>query len=275
MRRLLRADIHSLFLDKVFIALAVFSFVLGLTLPVLGLVNEIRYNEYKAFEDYFFFFLPVFSLMISSYVSIFVGKSFDWGTVKNKITVGHSRRDIYLSFLIVSMVGTLVFIALFLIPYSVFGSLVYEDMSISFKALVLVLISAVLVLLSVTAISVALMETIGSRVISMIVSLFVVFALLLIGNYAEELLNEPEMISNSMIMVDGAFQFADSYPNPRFLAESKRWIYEALRDATLGGQMSQIMNMECNWIRVSLYSVFSSILATLVGCIIFNRKDLK
>ena len=275
MRRLLRADIHSLFLDKVFIALAVFSFVLGLTLPVLGLVNEIRYNEYKEFEDYFFFFLPVFSLMISSYVSIFVGKSFDWGTVKNKITVGHSRRDIYLSFLIVSMVGTLVFIALFLISYSVFGSLVYEDMSISFKALVLVLISAVLVLLSVTAISVALMETIGSRVISMIVSLFVVFALLLIGNYAEELLNEPEMISNSMIMVDGAFQFADSYPNPRFLAESKRWIYEALRDATLGGQMSQIMSMECNWIRVSLYSVFSSILATLVGCIIFSRKDLK
>ena len=275
MRRLLRADIHSLFLDKVFIALAVFSFVLGLTLPVLGLVNEIRYNEYKEFEDYFFFFLPVFSLMISSYVSIFVGKSFDWGTVKNKITVGHSRRDIYLSFLIVSMAGTLVFIALFLIPYSVFGSLVYEDMSISFKALVLVLISAVLVLLSVTAISVALMETIGSRVITMIVSLFVVFALLLIGNYAEELLNEPEMISNSMIMVDGAFQFDDSYPNPRFLAESKRWIYEALRDATLGGQMSQIMNMECNWIRVSLYSVFSSILATLVGCIIFSRKDLK
>lgn len=275
MRRLLRADIHSLFLDKVFIALAVFSFILGLTLPVLGLVNEIRYNEYKEFEDYFFFFLPVFSLMISSYVSIFVGKSFDWGTVKNKITVGHSRRDIYLSFLIVSMVGTLVFIALFLIPYSVFGSLVYEDMSISFKALVLVLISAVLVLLSVTAISVALMETIGSRVISMIVSLFVVFALLLIGNYAEELLNEPEMISNSMIMVDGAFQFADSYPNPRSLAESKRWIYEALRDATLGGQMSQIMNMECNWVRVSLYSVFSSILATLVGCIIFSRKDLK
>ena len=275
MRRLLRADIHSLFLDKVFIALAVFSFVLGLTLPVLGLVNEIRYNEYKEFEDYFFFFLPVFSLMISSYVSIFVGKSFDWGTVKNKITVGHSRRAIYLSFLIVSMVGTLVFIALFLIPYSVFGSLVYEDMSISFKALVLVLISAVLVLLSVTAISVALMENIGSRVISMIVSLFVVFALLLIGNYAEELLNEPEMISNSMIMVDGAFQFADSYPNPRFLAENKRWIYEALRDATLGGQMSQIMNMECNWIRVSLYSVFSSILATLVGCIIFSRKDLK
>lgn len=191
MRRLLRADIHSLFWDKVFIALAVFSFILGLTLPVLGLVNEIRYNEYKEFEDYFFFFLPVFSLMISSYVSIFVGKSFDWGTVKNKITVGHSRRDIYLSFLIVSMVGTLVFIALFLIPYSVFGSLVYEDMSISFKALVLVLISAVLVLLSVTAISVVLMETIGSRVISMIVSLFVVFALLLIGNYAEELLNEP------------------------------------------------------------------------------------
>ena len=275
MRRLLRADIYSLFLDKVFIALAVFSLILGLTLPVLGLVNEIRYNEYKEFEDYFFFFLPVFSLMISSYVSIFVGKSFDWGTVKNKITVGHSRRDIYLSFLIVSMVGTLVFIALFLIPYSVFGSLVYEDMSISFKALVLVLISAVLVLLSVTAISVALMETIGSRVISMIVSLFVVFALLLIGNYAEELLNEPEMISNSMIMVDGAFQFADSYPNPRFLAESKRWIYEALRDATLGGQMSQIMNMECNWIRVSLYSIFSSILATLVGCIIFSRKDLK
>ena len=275
MRRLLRADIHSLFLDKVFSALAVFSFVLGLTLPVLGLVNEIRYNEYKEFEDYFFFFLPVFSLMISSYVSIFVGKSFDWGTVKNKITVGHSRRDIYLSFLIVSMVGTLVFIALFLIPYSVFGSLVYEDMSISFKALVLVLISAVLVLLSVTAISVALMETIGSRVRSMIGSLFVVFALLLIGNYAEELLNEPEMISNSMIMVDGAFQFADSYPNPRFLAENKRWIYEALRDATLGGQMSQIMNMECNWLRVSLYSIFSSILATLVGCIIFSRKDLK
>ena len=102
MRRLIRADLHNLFKDKTFLIISVFSFVLGVFMPLMGFKNKIMYDEITVFEDGFFIFLSVFALLIPTSVSFFVGKSFDWGTLRNKICVGHSRINIYFSFLITS-----------------------------------------------------------------------------------------------------------------------------------------------------------------------------
>lgn len=275
MRRLIRADLHNLFKDKTFLIISVFSFVLGVFMPLMGFKNKIMYDEITVFEDGFFIFLSVFALLIPTSVSFFVGKSFDWGTLRNKICVGHSRINVYFSFLITSLIGATILIALYFIPYLILGSFMLEAMDIPLKAFILFFLTSILVLFSLTALSVAIVENIESRVVSMAITMVVVIALLMVGTIAVQMLMEPEMITNSMTMMDGEFVFADPYPNPRYVKESRRWIWELMRDSILGGQIHQITALECNWVGVSLYSVISGIICSFIGYILFNRKDLK
>ena len=275
MRRLIRADLHNLFKDKSFLIISIFSFLLGVFMPLIGLKNKIRYDEITVFEDGFFIFLSVFALLIPASVSFFVGKSFDWGTLRNKICVGHNRISIYFSFLITCLMGTTILVALYFIPYLILGSFMLEAMDIPLKAFVLFFLSSILVLFSLTALSVAIVENIESRVVSMAITIVVVIVLLMVGSIAVQMLMEPEMITNSMTMIDGEFVFADPYPNPRYVKEIQRWIWELMRDSLLGGQIHQITALECNWVSVSLYSVISGILCSFIGYILFNRKDLK
>ena len=275
MRRLIRADIHALFKDKTYLVVCGFSFILGIFLPLMGYINKLRFSEIKTFEDGFFIYVSVFSFLVPGFIAFFVGKSFDWGTIKNKICVGHKRLGIYLSFLITCVIGTMVLILSYYVPYTILGLFLLEAMDIPLKGFILISISAIFVLISITSISLSLTVNLSSRVLSIAISIVVVVALLMIGSIAVQMLMEPEMITNSMIMIDGEFVFSDPYPNPRYVKESERWIWEGIRDAVLGGQIHQITALECNWVRVTLYSLLTSIVFSFVGYIIFNRKDLK
>ena len=79
MRRLIRADLHNLFKDKTFLIISVFSFVLGVFMPLMGFKNKIMYDEITVFEDEFFIFLSVFALLIPTSVSFFCGKELRLG----------------------------------------------------------------------------------------------------------------------------------------------------------------------------------------------------
>ena len=275
MRRLIKSDIRGLFWDKSFIISIFFSVLLGAFMPIIGYANKVRYGEITVFEDGFFIILTALALVVPSYVSLYVGKSFDWGTIRNKLSVGKTRVEVYLSFLITSLYGTFVLFISFLTTYTLLGVFLLEKMDIPLKAFVLLLFSSVFVVFSITALSVAIVNTTSSRVLSLVFTLFVVIALLMIGSIAVQMLLEPEMITNSFTVVDGKFVLSDPYPNPRYVKESQRWIWEIVRDSILGGQIHQITALECNPLRVSFFSIAFGSIVTALGCILFNRKDLK
>lgn len=275
MRRLIKSDITSLFWDKSFLICLLFSVALGIFMPVIGYVNKIRYGEITVFEDGFFIFISAFSLLIPAFVSLFVGKSYDWGTIRNKICVGKTRTEVYLSFLVSSLAGTMILILSYVSLYSIFGVFLLENLDIGIRPFLLLLATSVLVLVSITALSVFVANISSSRVGSLVITLVLVIALLMVGSIAVQMLSEPEMITNSFTVVDGEFKMADPYPNPRYVKESQRWIWEVLRDSLLGGQVHQITALECNVKDVSIYSLISSLLLSFLGCIFFNKKDLK
>lgn len=275
MRKLLRSDIHALFLDKGFRIISLFSIILGAFMPILGYINKIRYDEITVFEDGFFIFLSAFSFSIPFFVSLFLGKSFEWGTVRNKLTVGHKRSEVYFSFLFTSFIGTLTLVVLYMVPYILLGSFMLEKLEIPLSYFLLSIMAGILVLLSLTSLAVAITNNIHSRAISLVVTLCVVIALLMIGNIAVQMLLEPEMITTSLTMVDGEFVPLDPYPNPRYVKESQRWIWESIKDSTLGGQIHQITALECNWKSVSVYSIALGVIISIIGFIFFNKKDLK
>ncbi|MGN1164624.1 MAG: ABC transporter permease subunit [Candidatus Ornithospirochaeta sp.] len=275
MRRLVRSWLFGLRKDKSYLVLLLLMTALGAMMPLMGLKNWIMYEEVTVFEDGFFIFLPIMAFLSSVFTSLFIGKEYDWGTIRNKVTVGHGRCGIYLSSLIVSVLGTTVLVLSYTIVYSAIGIFALEDMEIPSSRFLSLYFTSFLVLYSVNAMSVLVSHAVPSRAMALIVSASVTVVALMAGTFAVQMLMEPEMITNSMQFVDGEMVFADPYPNPRYVEPGDRWIWETMRDVLIGGQIHSIQSTEGEMLPISILSTASFAVYTLIGCIIFRKKDIK
>lgn len=101
MRKLLRADFSRLFRDKVFLASCALMFFAGGGIPVIHFFDNMKNGE-RWMPDYACFAFGLFVPILLSFVTaLFIGSGYSDGAVRNELIVGHLRRDIYLSGLIV------------------------------------------------------------------------------------------------------------------------------------------------------------------------------
>lgn len=107
MRKLLSADLYRLKRDKVF-WICFLGMLLYTVLGMLGncgqALRDTASFTYTLDMFYFIYNLPI-GLLIAVFVSMFLGAEYGDGTIRNKLIVGHTRRDIYLANLVTNMVG--------------------------------------------------------------------------------------------------------------------------------------------------------------------------
>lgn len=275
MMRLIRASIRYYSRNKaLYIALGLFA-ALALALPILGYWNFIKYDEVSFFEDRFFVLTPILPFVLGGLIPILVGTEYDWGTIRNKLTVGHRRSEVYFSTLLASLASAFLIFAIYTILYTALGLFILDKMTIPLKAFLMYMVASLLVTASVVSISVAISYYTSSRALSIIVTLAVLVVLIMIGNYALSSLEEPEMISNSITIVDGEMKSVDPYPNPRYIPEGARWKWEVLSNLLLGGQVSQITSLGGDPIKISICALIGVAISTITGFIFFNRKEIK
>lgn len=275
MMRLIRASIRYYSRNKaLYIALGLFV-ALALALPILGYWNFIKYDELSFFEDRFFVLTPILPFVLGGLIPILVGTEYDWGTIRNKLIVGHRRSEVYFSSLLVSLASAFLIFAIYTILYTALGLFILEKMAIPLIAFLMYMVASLLVTASVVSISVAISYNSSSRALSIIVTLALLVVLIMIGNYALSSLEEPEMISNSITMVDGEMKSVDPYPNPRYIPEGARWKWEVLSNLLLGGQVSQIASLGGDPIKISICAFIGASISTILGFIFFNRKEIK
>ena len=275
MMRLIRASIrYNATNIALYIAIGLFA-ALALVLPILGYWNFIKYDEVSFFEDRFFVLTPILPFVLGGLIPILVGTEYDWGTIRNKLTVGHRRSEVYFSTLLASLASAFLIFAIYTILYTALGLFILDKMTIPLKAFLMYIVASLLVTASVVSISVAISYYTSSRALSIIVTLALLVVLIMIGNYALSSLEEPEMISNSITIVDGEMKSVDPYPNPRYIPEGARWKWEVLSNLLLGGQVSQITSLGGDPIKISICALIGVAISTIKGIILFNRKEIK
>ena len=121
MSKLLRAGFARLKKDKVFWIGIIFMVVVGLFIPVRNYIDTLESGYESTFDSYFFGFSLFTGVIAAVFVSLFVGKEYSDGTMRNKIVVGHTRSAIYLSNLVVNIVAALITHLAFLLAVSVVG----------------------------------------------------------------------------------------------------------------------------------------------------------
>lgn len=283
MSKLLRAGFARLKKDKVFWIGIIFMVVVGLFIPVRNYIDMLESGYESTFDSYFFGFSLFTGVIAAVFVSLFVGKEYSDGTMRNKIVVGHTRSAIYLSNLVVNIVAALITHLAFLLAVSVVGIPLFGPLTIGTRSVLLLLAVSLLMMVAFTAIFTLLGMLIQNRTIVAIVSILGVVILFLVSITINQKLNEPEFYEYFSYGAYGEpgevttdTDGMEMMPNPNYLQPQQRAVYEFIYDLLPTGQSMQVYNRSAvrPW-QMQLCSLSIIVITTACGIYFFREKDLK
>lgn len=279
MMKLLRANFARLWKNKVFWLgfSALTSFCI---LQKIGMSQDTAEVHYL--EEAFWIQAFVIGIILSVFISLFVGAEYEYGTIRNKIISGHVRSDIYLANVLVCIaagwiicLGCLIFSLLAGVPFlGFFHTRLSEILA---EGICVFALSA-----AYAAIYCFFAMSIPNRTITAIVCVLLSFLLLFAGTAVSNRLDESEYyyIPDKSLGIgeidDGSH--SEWIRNPGYLEGTKRRTYEIIFEVIPGGQSLQLSGMLSE--NTHYLEMFSASLAWIVlscscGLILFCRKDLK
>lgn len=276
MSRLLSANFMRLGKSRLFwVALALTA--------ALSVYVAIQYilltEEWKAvgetlhFEIGYFTSAPAIGLPITLVIIFFLGTDYSDGTIRNKITAGHTRTEIYSANLI-----TCVFVSSLLdIVWLVFGLVGLPFMECGQGIGQMLLYAAVSLLFSIStgAIVAFIGMLISGRASSVAISILIFFVFLIAASAIILQLDEPEMFSYMEMTAEG-MQLVGPVANPQYVGGAKRVVYECIANTLPSGQAIMLSNLELEHPVFDLVvSAFLAAVVSAVGLMAFNKKDIK
>ncbi len=276
MRKLLSANFSRLWKDKLFWlcmgAMLIYSVVYMLNGCRQATIGLSEYNY--SIDKYYFHFAVIIGVFCALFSSMFLGTEYSDGTIRNKIVVGHTKTNIYITNLITSFAATLLMMLVWLI-----GALVAIPALGVWKMgvpnLLAYLLIAVMFEAALSAIFTLVCMQSTNKASTVAISMLLFFGLMIIASMTYNTLGEPEMTRDVQITTNG-IEMSDPTPNPNYISGVKRTIYEFFVDFLPTGQGLQMWQLKIgNSVRMLLSSIVITILTTLGGIFVFKRKDLK
>lgn len=285
MRKLLSANFIRLKKSRCFRLGILFMFGLGILMVLDSYRDSVKY-EYTVILDMLFFRFTFFIQTVCAiFCSLFLGTEYSDGTIRNKIIVGHSRKAIYLSNLIVCSAAALLMSCAYFAGVLLPGIFLLGFFQSS-RLLLFAAISGSLLMVVATVSFCTLLSMLNqNKAIVTAISITGVFLLLLYNSMIFARLNAPEYFYNYGNVISGVYDEEalpeddseiELVPNPSYIRGTRRAVYEFLMDLLPTGQAVQYCQMTIShpW-RMELYSCFLILLSTGFGIIFFQRKDLK
>ncbi len=192
-------------------------------------------------------------------VNFFIGEEYTDGTIRNKIILGYSRYKIYLANLItlisIALICYLIYVGIiFGLGIPIFGNIIS-----SFNDVIIRLIDLTFIIIAYISIYTFISQLINNQVITISLCLLIMIL----------------QIFSSLLFVT---KLEDSEYYDTYIPENTKVIYETMINIMPVGQAYEIKNgrtlpedsFEILWI----YSSITSSILTIIGLIIFKRKDI-
>lgn len=218
------------------------------------------------------------AVILSVFVSLFLGTEFADGTIRNKLIVGHTRNTIYVSNLITCTVVALFYHLMYIVVLFGAGSLLLKAWETPLHTLAILTALSLAAVIALSALFTMLAMLIPSRSTGAVTAMFVAMVMLIMAMSIYSKLNAHEYLDNVFALNEvGEYVKSDPIPNPRFLTGFKREVYQHLLNLIPIGQMLQFGNLvyttEMGYL--PLYAGLVALICTAVGLVIFKRKDIR
>lgn len=278
MSNLLSAYFSRLWREKIFWIALAFMFVFG----AFDATNRYSFAAYLepgatfALEDYCFSFHWVIGVVSAVVSTLFLGREYQDGTLRNKLIAGHSRAAVYLSGWLVNTVSTLLlclgcFFAACLFGIPAFGGFQEEPGTILLLAFASLLSATVY-----AALFTMIQMLIGNRSAAVTLSLLIALVILIGASQLQSWLNEPAVWEGYAYLTDaGELVTVEDFPNSTYLSGMARNVVETIYEFLPWGQGSLIINGGGE--HLGYFPFYSGILIaafTVGGVLGFQKKEI-
>lgn len=279
MRKLLSADFSRLRKSKVFwgLELAVFACGVFFYFLVWYHVQNLGTEWLLKNADIYFFWLMLYGMGIlpAVFSSYYVGVEYSDGTMRNKLYVGHSRRDIYFSKWIVIAVVSVTFLLTYFLSAVIVGiptsgvEVVTTIQDIGRRiCMSLVIVLAYTSLFTLTS----MLDSNKAR--SVAVNIFLSLGILLAGILLYMQLAQPEYTSRMIMQADGSYIRENGVLNPNYVSGTSRTLLSIVSAFLPSAQALYVAEGS-----VLAYGAVAMLVLTLVctvlGSCLFQKKDIK
>lgn len=275
MIKLLNASFERLKKSKIFWLLIIFSIVLALYMISINYSAMKNYGDVVEVEQLMLNYSTIVGIVIAIFTSLFLGVEYSDGAIRNKISIGHKRINIYLSNLIITTITSLFSYILFTTIIAIVGIPLFGTITISISKL-LILLSCIFVnIIAYSSLFTFIAMVISNKTIASIVSIMLAFGLMMYALVCLNILQTPKFNDYATIEETGEYKI-EQLPNPKYPSETKRKVYQTLLDINPAGGMFQLAGRTApNLSVLPIYSLGIFIVATGVGLVLFRRKELK
>lgn len=275
MNKLLAANFMRLKKSKVFYAGLIFMAGFALLMQ-LSNYNMMKDGTEISLDANFFNAVPFAGIVTAAFSALFIGTEYSDGTIRNKVLVGHKRRDIYFSNLIVCIVAIFIMYAVHWIVYVAVGTPIFGWMHMETKAILLLILCVMLVVMAISSIFTLIVMLNQNKAVVSVVSVLLAFILLFTSSYILNRLNEPEYYGGYVMNESRQVVKVEPEKNERYISGTTRAVYEFFNDFLPGGQQLQIASYEVEkpW-HLMGYSASIAVIMTAAGVLLFRKKDLR
>lgn len=279
MNKLLAATFSRLLRNKVFWVCCIFAFCYGVFMQVMNYLTTTASGEVPQIDDLFFSFSIWTGILLSAFISLFLGTEYSDGTIRNKLVIGHRRRDIYLSNLIVCITAGAVMCALNLIASFAVGLPLMGRFDAGTELVFATCIGILVAAAAFASICTMISMLCQNRAAAAVINILLIFLLLFVSLYIRAWLEAPETITTQSVVMDEngvSSMTTEEVPNPVYLRGTTREVCEFINDFLPTGQTVQFTNMEAENIPLlCTYSVAITAAAAGAGTLVFKKKDVK
>lgn len=278
MSRLLCANFTRMIKSKIFWILEIFLTGYGI-FAYASLAGSIRNGGTMpdGFLPYFFNEMLAMGAVVALFTVFFLGVEYSDGIVRNKISVGHMRRDIYLANLITCYVAAIIQFLTYTLTALLTGGLLIGSASFNgFNQLPWRIGCSLLILLIYAALFTLFVMADGNkaRVTAVSFVVVIVFFILTMQIYGD--LAQPELTSRTVITEDGEMRVEENIPNPRYVSGTKRVVYEWIDTFLPADQVMHVLFPETVFsVKTPLCLLGESAALIGLGLYAFKRKDIK
>ena len=254
----------------------------------LGIVAVImRYRDiledpnyaYTTADGFWFLSGLYISVALSVVLSFWIGTEYRDGTMRNKLTVGHTRGEIYAANWLTCTISSLMIHIGYIFTVAIFATLLLEPFATPALVLVISTLVSLLTVVAMSSIFVMIAMLVSSKSTSVVISMMIALVMFLGSITVYNRLSAPEYYeSNFQMSVNGEIMQGEPIPNPKYLRGTAREIYQFIQDFQPAGQMMQFVeedNFPDHIERFPVYSLLLTAITTGIGYVLFRRKDIK
>lgn len=282
MINLLSAGFARLFKDKIFWICNAALFVIGVYMAIDRYLASKLYDSYKLIADEIvFLFLAYGGIVYAVFCTLFIGREYSDGTMRNKLMIGHTRVAIFFSTLVVAAVGNVIISLAYIIPAAVIGVSTLGWFERPTELIVVTFIALLILAVAYAAVFTVLSLLNSNKAVNSVICIILVLALVITASKMFSALQKPETYSPAtFIEVDENGEMyeliSEEVPNPYYISGLKRQIYQVLIDLSPGGQSMLLSSLYSeNPEILALYSAGLTVVTAAIGLVLFKRKDIK